>query len=95
MISHNRLLLTNFRRTINILDGKDLTQSEEQHLGQCRYQLRCRHEDIHTVLPLRDHIQTLHRQTGPIVRRLFNLRSYLQPLITFRLSEEATDTEGE
>lgn len=58
---HSPSTLTNLRCTVDVLDRKHLTQSEEQDFGQGRNQLRCRHKDIDTVLTLRDHIETLHR----------------------------------
>lgn len=66
-------LLASLCCTVDILNGEHLSQSKEQHLGQSRNQLRCRDQDIDAVLSLRDHIQTLHHQAGPVVRRLFNL----------------------
>lgn len=84
--------ITYLRGTVDILNGEDLSQSEEEDLGKGRNKLGCRHEDINTILSLCDHVETLEGQCWPIVRGYFYILPNFQPLLPFLWPQKASDT---
>jgi len=83
--------LTNLICTVNVLNRKDAAQAKQHNLCKCWNQLRCRHENIHAILALSNHLETCRHQRCPVVCNRFYFTSHLQPLITFR-SQNATNT---